>query len=77
MLTKLLTFCLSSIIIYGVRKILPDNTYYRRIKMDKSQYPYLAYSEITGAVYIVLSKNKKIDVTTQYEFIVIEREVTK
>lgn len=42
---------------------------------DKIRYPYLAYSEITGCVYIVLDKRgSKIDVTSQYEFIVRERE---
>lgn len=33
-------------------------------------YPYLAYSEITDCVYIILDKhNNKIDVTSQYEYI--------
>lgn len=36
---------------------------------DKEKYPYLAYSELTGIVYIVLSESKKIDVTSQYEYI--------
>lgn len=41
--------------------------------MAEIKYPYLAYSELTGCVYIVISKNKKIDVTSQYEFIVKNR----
>lgn len=47
------------------------------IMPNEIKYPYLAYSEITGCVYIVLDKRgNKIDVTSQYEFIVKEREKT-
>lgn len=42
--------------------------------MQNNKYPYIAYSEITNCVYIVLSKDKKIDVTSQYEFIRRERD---
>ena len=45
--------------------------------MSNIKYPYLAYSELTRCVYIVLSKNEKVEVTSQYEFIVREREKTK
>lgn len=42
---------------------------------EKNKYPYLAYSELTKRVYIVLNgNNDKIDVTEQYEAIVKERE---
>lgn len=42
---------------------------------NEIKYPYLAYSEITGCVYIVLDKKgNKLDVTSQYEFIVRERD---
>ena len=41
---------------------------------DNITYPYLAYSELTGKVYIVLNENEKIDVTTQYEFIKDKRD---
>ena len=42
---------------------------------NEIKYPYLAYSEITGCVYIVIDKKgNKVDVTSQYEFIVRGRE---
>ena len=42
--------------------------------MSKKDYPYLAYSEFTGHVYVILSKNKKVDVTNQYKFITREKD---
>lgn len=41
---------------------------------NKVQYPYLAYSELTNQVYIVLNRDKQVNVTSQYEFIMRERE---
>lgn len=32
----------------------------------KPVYPHLAFSELTGIVYIVLSKNKKVEVSNQW-----------
>jgi hypothetical protein len=41
---------------------------------SKINLPYLAYSDLTNRVYIVIDKETKIDVTSQYEYIVRERE---
>lgn len=38
--------------------------------MNKKKYPYLAYSQLTNRVYIVISKDEKIDVTNDFELIV-------
>lgn len=35
--------------------------------------PYLDFSDLTGRVYIVMSENKKIDVTAQFEDIAREK----
>lgn len=43
--------------------------------MNKKKYPYLAYSQLTNRVYIVISKDEKIDVTKQFENIADMRKV--
>ena len=43
--------------------------------MNKKKYPYLAYSQLTNCVYIVISKDEKIDVTKDFENIADWRKV--
>ena len=43
--------------------------------MNKKKYPYLAYSQLTNCVYIVTSKDDKIDVTKDFENIADWRKV--
>ena len=43
--------------------------------MNKKKYPYLAYSQLTNCVYIVISKEEKIDVTKDFENIADWRKV--
>lgn len=45
--------------------------------MNKKKYPYLAYSQLTNCVYIVISKDEKIDVTNDFELIVDWRKIVR
>ena len=56
--------------------MLNDNTRItRRADNEQEKYPYLGYSQLRNCVYIVISKEEKIDVTKQFENIADMRKV--